>query len=50
MQLLGVQVLLLDEAVVLLVEVVVVLQVLLGEDLQQLEVDGVGVGEGLYGG
>ena len=50
MQLLGVQVLLLDEAVVLLVEVVVVLQVLLGEDLQQLEVDGVRVGERLYGG
>ena len=42
-----VELLLLDEALVLLVEVVVVLEVLLGKDVEQLRVDRVRVAEGL---
>lgn len=46
-QLLAIQAFLLNEALVLVVEVVVVLEVLLGKDLEKLGVGGVGVAQGL---
>jgi hypothetical protein len=49
LQLLVVELLLLNPALVLVIEVVVVLKVLLGEDLEKLRVDGVRVAERLYG-
>ncbi len=50
LQLVVVELLLLDPALVFVSEVVVVLEILLGEDLEQLRVDGVRVAERLYGG
>jgi len=49
-ELLTVQVVVLEEGVVLVAEVVVVLELLLGDDLEQLGPDGLGVGERLHGG
>ena len=45
-----VELLVLDPALVLVPEVVVVLEVLLGEDVEELRVDGVRVAQGLDGG
>ena len=50
MQPLVVELLLLDPALVLLSKVVVVLEVLLGEDVEELREDGVRIAEGLHGG
>lgn len=50
MELLVVQLLLLNPALVFIVEVVVVLEVLLGKDIEKLRVDRVGVAKGLNAG
>lgn len=50
MQFAVVEVFLLDKSIVLILEIIVVLEFLLGEDFEEFRVDGVGIAQGLDSG